>query len=215
MLWWKFAKLLMSFLEAKVNFPSNFVFNIQCHQTLLVCTFLARTFYMLVIKIQIFEIFECSGRNLPNSSCHFPNGKQVFLQILHDSSVSWKITPLYFFRSKIIYFAQRDQSKCIFWTLLSAQIKIHQVLGNFETINSFFFKFCISIFSIMIHNNSTYYSWNYIYFQQKEATKVQIWWSSPEQLKFSWNCAFWWAPFLKKSCKISAKKVQKSHLSWH
>ena len=57
------------------------------------------------IKVQIFEIFECSGENLPNSSCHFPNHKSVFLQILHDSSVSWKITPLYFFRSKIIYFA--------------------------------------------------------------------------------------------------------------
>ena len=40
------------------------------------------------------------------SSCHFPNHKSVFLQILHHSSVSWKITPLYFFfRSNIKYFA--------------------------------------------------------------------------------------------------------------
>ena len=64
-----------------------------------------------LIKVQIFEIFECSDENLPKSSCHFPNRKEVFLQILHDSSVSWKITPQYFFRSKIIYFAQKRPIK--------------------------------------------------------------------------------------------------------
>ena len=32
--------------------------------------------------------FECSGENLPNSSCHFPSSKSVFLQVLHHSSVS-------------------------------------------------------------------------------------------------------------------------------
>ena len=46
-----------------------------------------------------FETFKCSGENLPYSSCHFPNHKSVFLQIFHDPSVSWKITPLYLFRS--------------------------------------------------------------------------------------------------------------------
>ena len=30
-----------------------------------------------------FETFECSGKNLPNSSCHFPNHESVFVQILH------------------------------------------------------------------------------------------------------------------------------------
>ena len=35
-----------------------------------------------------FKTFECSGKNLPNSSYHFPNHKSVFLQILHHSSVS-------------------------------------------------------------------------------------------------------------------------------
>ena len=34
------------------------------------------------------ETFECSGENLPNSSCHFPNQKLVFLQILRHSSRS-------------------------------------------------------------------------------------------------------------------------------
>ena len=50
-----------------------------------------------------FGIFKCSGENLRNSSCHFPNHKTVFFQILNNCSVLWKITPLYFFRSNVIY----------------------------------------------------------------------------------------------------------------
>ena len=64
-----------------------------------------------------FETFKCSSENSPYSSCHFPNHKSVFpqilhqsispnschfwnkrsvfLQILHQSSRSWDITPLY------------------------------------------------------------------------------------------------------------------------
>ena len=55
-----------------------------------------------------FETFERSGENLPNSFCHFPNHKSVFLQILHHSSVSWKIISLYFLSSNNIYFAQKE-----------------------------------------------------------------------------------------------------------
>ena len=52
-----------------------------------------------------FKTFKCSGESLPYSLCHFPNHKSVFLQILHRSSVSCKVTPTYFFRSNIKYFA--------------------------------------------------------------------------------------------------------------
>ena len=44
-----------------------------------------------------FVTFKCSGENLPKSSCYFSKQKSVFLQILQQSSMSWKITPLYFF----------------------------------------------------------------------------------------------------------------------
>ena len=58
------------------------------------------------IKIPILRLsiaqFSIAGENLPYSTCHFPNNRSVFLQILHHPSVSWKITPLYFFRSNII-----------------------------------------------------------------------------------------------------------------
>ena len=46
------------------------------------------------IKEQIFEIFECSGQNLLNSSCQFWNGKSILF---------W-ITPLHVLSSYIFYF---------------------------------------------------------------------------------------------------------------
>ena len=63
------------------------------------------------IKVKIFETFECSGQNLSNSLCQFWNDKSIPLQILYPSSVSWKITSLYFFSSKNIYFAQKKPIK--------------------------------------------------------------------------------------------------------
>ena len=40
-------------------------------------------------------------------SCHFWKRKSFFLQILHQSSVLWKITHLWFFISNIIYFGRK------------------------------------------------------------------------------------------------------------
>ena len=61
--------------------------------------------------MKIFETFECSGQNLSNSLCQFWNDKSIPLQILYPSSVSWKITPLYFFSSNNVYFAQKEPIK--------------------------------------------------------------------------------------------------------
>ena len=63
------------------------------------------------IKIKIFETFECSDYILSNSLCQFWNDESIPLQILYPSSVSWKITPLYFFSSNNIYFAQKEPIK--------------------------------------------------------------------------------------------------------
>ena len=64
-----------------------------------------------IIKMKIFETFECSGQILSNSLCQFWNDKSMLLQILYPSSVSWKIIPLYFFNSNNIYFAQKEPIK--------------------------------------------------------------------------------------------------------
>ena len=61
--------------------------------------------------MKIFETFEGSGQNLSNFLCQFWNDKAIPLQILYPSSVSWKTTPLYFFSSNNVYFAQKEPIK--------------------------------------------------------------------------------------------------------
>ena len=90
------------------------------------------------------ETFVGSGESLPNFSCHFRNHNSgFFFQISHHSSVPCK-APLYFFRPNVIYFAQNKPIQVQFLILLSAQVKIHQILVIFETINQFFFNFYIT-----------------------------------------------------------------------
>ena len=62
-----------------------------------------------------FDTFKWSGENLPNFSCHFSNHKSVFLQNLHNSLVPWKIIPLYFCSSYIIYFGHKEPIKTQFF----------------------------------------------------------------------------------------------------
>ena len=120
-----------------------------------------------------FDTCKCSGENFSNSSCHFPNHNSVFLQILHDSSVSWKITPLYFFRPNVLYFTRKGPIKV-------------QIVETFEWSD---------------HHSSVswditplyFFSSNYIYFQQKEPIKIQIWWNftrAVKSLKFCFLMGF-------------------------
>ena len=99
------------------------------------------------INVENFETFECSGQILSNSLCQFWNEKSIPYQILYPSSVSWKITSLYFFSSNNIYFAQKEPMKVnIFETFLSAQIKICQIpYVNFEMTSRFLSKFCFPL----------------------------------------------------------------------
>ena len=137
-----------------------------------------------------FDTFKYPGENLPNSSCHFPNHKLVFFQILYQSSVSCKITPLFFFRSNVIYFAQKEPIKM-------------ESSGNFENFecsvqnssNSCHFWNNKSVFLRILRHSSVswdiyplhFFSWNFIYFQLKKPIKVHIWWNftwAAESLKF-------------------------------
>ena len=110
----------------------------------------------------------------------------------------------------VIYFAQKNPIKLEILRTLSAHVKIYQIRVIFETTNQFFFQFCITL---QCHKTTSLYffSWNFIYFQQKEPIKVQIWWK------------FTWAVKRLKLCtlmgffchNVSAKKVQKNYFSWH
>ena len=62
------------------------------------------------------------------------------------TSVSWKITGLYYFSSKFIHFGQKQPIEIKFFEFLSGWEKIHQIFHVIlKTINEFFFKFCITL----------------------------------------------------------------------
>ena len=141
----KFIKLLMSVLKWQVSSSSNFalLFIVMTHNFSVNFKGIA---FLLSTKgshqSPNFDTFKCSSENVPNF-CHFSNNKSVFLQILKHSLVPWKVTPLYFFRSNMKYFDNRNQWKC---TFLSAQVTFYHFLVIFEqTTEQFFFKFCISL----------------------------------------------------------------------
>ena len=89
------------------------------------------------IKVQIFEIFECLGQNLlilnwqvnsfPNFASFFicvtHNSPVNFLQSLHNSSVLWDITSLYFFSWNFIYSQQKQPIKVQIWSYFTWAVK--------------------------------------------------------------------------------------------
>ena len=101
-------------LKGQVNSSSNFAsfFIAMTHNSSVSFNLIHLLFWMEGShQSPNFETFECSGKNLSNSSCDFLSHKWVSLQFLHHSSVSWNITPSYFFSSSIIYFVQKKSIK--------------------------------------------------------------------------------------------------------
>ena len=142
----KFVKFLMSVLKWKVNSSSNFalffIVIVMTHNSYVnfkVISFLLWT--KGSHQSSNFDTFKCSGENLPNFSCLFSNHWSVFLQNLHNSSLSWKITPLYFCSSNNIYFGQKEPIKKKDFS--STQVKFCEVHVNFKTTSQFLLNFCI------------------------------------------------------------------------
>ena len=84
--------------------------------------------------------------------------------------------------------------------------------GNFENFecssqnlkNSCHFWNSKSVFLQILHHSSVswditllcFFSWNFIYFQQKELIKVRTWWNFMSAVE-SWNFALWCSPFVQ------------------
>ena len=172
-----FVKFLMPILKQKVSSSSIFVsfFIVMTHNSSVnfkVIHFLLWT--KGSHQSSNFGTFECVGENWPNSSCQFQSNKSVVLQILHHSSISWKITPLYFFSSSNIYFAQKEPIKvkisetfecsgqnfsnslCQFWNNKSIPLQILYSSSVSRKITPVYF-----------------FSSNNLYFVQKETIKAK------------------------------------------
>ena len=137
----------MSVLKWKVNFSSNcalfFIFMAHNYSVKFkVIPFLLWT--KGSHQSPNFDIFKCSGENLPSFSWSFSNHKLVFLQNLHNSLVSWKMILLYFSAQTLYALVTRSQLRHKFFRLLSALAKIREVSDvHFETASQFLFDFCI------------------------------------------------------------------------
>ena len=112
--------------------------------------------------------FQVFWWKLSNFSCHFPNHQSVFLQILHNSSMSWKITPLYFFRSIVIYFAQGTNQSANFWDVWVLRSKFTKLLSFFKEQVSFSSNY-VSLFSVLRNNSSALFELNFYILSAKGA----------------------------------------------
>ena len=92
---------------------------------------------------------------MANSSYHFPNHKPVFLQILHHSLVSWKITPLYFFSPNITHFGEKKPiKKEIFETFKCSSQNSSNSRYQFLNDESIFLRKFASFSIVVTHNSS-------------------------------------------------------------
>ena len=102
-----------------------------------------------------------------------------------------------FFLGQTLYtLHKRDQSKCKCFRLLSARIKIHQILVIFETTNQFFFKFGINLRYHEPQLLCTFLAEILYTFNKRSLSKYKFGEISPDQSKV-WNFALWWTPFVK------------------
>ena len=102
----KFLSMLKWLVNSSSNFASSFI--VMTHNSSV--NFKLKHFLLWIKESHQspnFETFKCYGENLPNYSCLFLSHKAVFLQILNQSSMSWKVNLLYFFKSNVVCFAQK------------------------------------------------------------------------------------------------------------
>ena len=99
--WVKFCQIHYANFETRSRFLSNFCIFLQLHKRLFLCSFFSSNNIYFAqkepIKMNIFEILECSALILSNSWCQFWNDNSLNLKIMYLFSASWKIIPLQFF----------------------------------------------------------------------------------------------------------------------
>ena len=173
----KFIKFLLTILNCQVNSslipnsPVNFklkYFELQTKESR---------------QSPNFETFKYSGESLPHV---------IFLMLFSTrevslssnfaslSSVMKDNSTALFLDQTLLTFHGKNQSECKSLRLLSAWIKMHQILFNCETTNQFLFNFFVNLQCNEMHSECNplyFFSLTFIYFQQKEPIKIQIWWN--------------------------------------
>ena len=144
----------MSILKRQVNFPSSFssFFRVITHNSSVLfslCIFYFGKEQILTLPSVLIKIFQIAHVN-------FQTANQFFFQTLHDISVSWRITPLYFFKSNVMYFARKGPIKV-------------QTFENFECLDQNPPNFCHFwnnklFFFLIFHHSSVSWDITSLYF---------------------------------------------------
>ena len=113
----KLTKFLMSFFKPQVSFRLNFatrfsVIPLKFSNWNSVC-FRQKE----CINVQFFRLLGAVMKVHLILHAIFETTRSGFIQILHHCSVSWKITPLYFFSSNLIYSYTLDKNSSSQWNL--------------------------------------------------------------------------------------------------
>ena len=140
------------------------------------------------IKVQFFRLLSALIKVHPIPHAIFETTRSGFIQILHHCSVSWKITPLYFCSSNLVYFGQKEPTKRNFQTF--------EWLSENSPNSSCNIWNHKSVFLLTLHHSSVswdltllyFFSWNFIWFGQKESIKVQNFRLLTAYVKFHQAC---------------------------
>ena len=150
------------------------------------------------IKVQFFRILSALMKVHPISNAIFETARSGFIQILHHWPVSWKVTPLHFLAQTSCTLDKNSHQNKISG-LLSDCVKIHQIPHFiFETTTFHHSSMSWEIFSVL-------FSWNIIWFLQKEPIKVQNFRLSTAQVRFHQICTLI-GSFCWKYIKFQLKK---------
>ena len=125
------------------------------------------------INVQIFRLLSALMEVHPILHAIFETTRSGFIQILHHCPVSRKITPCIFLVQTSYTLETKTAYQSETFELLSRWVKIHQILHVIlETTCQCSFKLCITL---QCHEITFLYffSWNFIWFLQKQPIKVQ------------------------------------------
>ena len=134
---------------------------------------------------------------------------KLYMLLRNHCSVSWKITPPYFFSSKFTYFGQKQPIEVKFWNFWVVEWKFSKFLMSYLKLQVIFSLNFVSLCSVMRNNSFVLFSWNFILCWRRQPIKVPNY-----RFSFSPNLCLD-RLLLLKVYQISAKKVQRSCVSWY
>ena len=123
-------------------------------------------------KSTIFQTLHALTKVHPIPQAIFEIKRSGFIQILHLCPVSWKITPVYFFSSDLIYFGQIEPIEVNFSDFWVVGWKFTKFLMSYLRPKVSFSLNFSSLFNVMGGNSSVKFSWNIKSFWKKEPIKL-------------------------------------------